>query len=526
MTTASRWAKQYRFTKDGPWTFKYHPWSEGMHNSKADMNVGKKSAQMAYSETVLNVTLFMMDVMKTDCLYVLPNKHPDAADFSSGRFDKAIQESPHLQTMFSDVKNVGHKKVGSASLYIRGSRSESGLMSLPVGMIVLDELNQMTEANVPIALQRTAGQKSQLVWMVSTPTRDGKGISTYYEDSTKEHFFFECPSCSRWIELTFPESLVITAENSNEESVKDSHLICTKCKNRLNNANKWEWLAKGEWHRTGNVADKRGFYINQLYACTVKTPVVLAMEYLDSRYNQAKEQTFYNSSMGLDHITKGAQLIDAEIENVIGSHKNKIEITPDGLLTMGVDVNHPYCNYSICRWTLPAKQSGADIHEEATCTVLESGEVRDFSELEELHKLHKINFTVVDAQPDRRCSELLTKTLFGQCAACFYNAPEAGQVISEKGVYINVHRTTWMDIIMTRFKKKTIVLPAKLAEGFREHCKAPARIFRADQYGNMIARYETKDGVGDHYFHSLVYAEIAFSIAAGYTPSVGMKSPL
>jgi phage terminase large subunit GpA-like protein len=130
-----------------------------MHDSEAELNVGQKSAQMGYTETVLNITFYNIDVRNIDCLYVLPAKTPDASDFSAARFDPALELSPHLSKIFSEVKNVGHKRAGTTNLYIRGSRSRAGLKSVPVGFIVLDELDEMTQENVRWLLkERRSGQ--------------------------------------------------------------------------------------------------------------------------------------------------------------------------------------------------------------------------------------------------------------------------------------------------------------------------------------------------------------------------------
>jgi phage terminase large subunit GpA-like protein len=200
VTSCSKWAETYRFVDKpyvGNWSFRYLPWQRGMHDSDAPLNVGQKSAQAGYTETVLNRTFYMIDVKGVDCLYVLPSSTPDASDFSASRFDSALDLSPHLAAMFSDVKNIGHKRAGSSNLYIRGSRSRSQLKSIPVGFIVLDELDEMEQDNIPLALQRTAGQFESQVWMLSTPTIPDEGINKYFKTSNQEHFFFKCPGCSR-----------------------------------------------------------------------------------------------------------------------------------------------------------------------------------------------------------------------------------------------------------------------------------------------------------------------------------------
>jgi phage terminase large subunit GpA-like protein len=119
LTTCSRWACECRVMGQpfpGRWTFDHHPWLRGMHDSEAELNVGQKAAQMGFTETVLNIVFYHIDIKAVDCLYVLPAKTPDASDFSAARFDPALESSPHLASLFSDVKNVGHKRAGSANL--------------------------------------------------------------------------------------------------------------------------------------------------------------------------------------------------------------------------------------------------------------------------------------------------------------------------------------------------------------------------------------------------------------------------
>ena len=135
ITTASRWATEYRVMggKDfaGPWKFDHHPWLREMHDSPAAYNVGQKAAQLGYTEAMLNISLFQLDVMGRDVLYILPNTKPVATDFSMSRVDKAIELSPHLKRMFAGgTSNVGLKQAGATSFFIRGANSKSGLKSI------------------------------------------------------------------------------------------------------------------------------------------------------------------------------------------------------------------------------------------------------------------------------------------------------------------------------------------------------------------------------------------------------------
>jgi phage terminase large subunit GpA-like protein len=160
----------------GPWSFEHHPWLREMHDDMSEFVVGQKAAQMGYTEWVLNITFYCIDVLAESVLYVLPSES-DANDFSASRFDPALELSPHLGAIFSDVRNVALKRAGSASLYTRGSRSRSKLKSLPVGVLIFDEIDEMIQANIPLAMERTSGQVTKMYRMLSTPTIDNYGIN-------------------------------------------------------------------------------------------------------------------------------------------------------------------------------------------------------------------------------------------------------------------------------------------------------------------------------------------------------------
>jgi len=121
LTKCSVWAENIRVMGQpypGPWSFKNHPWLKEMMDADDEMCIGQKSAQMGFTECALNRSLYKMDIDGVNVLYVLPTKTPDATDFSASRFDPALELSDHLEKMFSDVKNVGHKRAGAVSLFI------------------------------------------------------------------------------------------------------------------------------------------------------------------------------------------------------------------------------------------------------------------------------------------------------------------------------------------------------------------------------------------------------------------------
>jgi len=194
INTCARWSCAYRVIGGGafagPWTFKYHPWLIEMHNCEDELVIGKKAAQLGYTECALNKTFFNIDIKRNNCLYILPSSHPDASDFSTSRFDPALEDSKHLANIFSDVKNIGHKRAGAANLFIRGSRSRAQLKSVPAPFIVMDEVDEFVQENIPMVFERASGQLVSQSFLISTPTIEKYGISSYYDDSSQDAAMF------------------------------------------------------------------------------------------------------------------------------------------------------------------------------------------------------------------------------------------------------------------------------------------------------------------------------------------------
>lgn len=509
VTTCSKWAERYRIMSGdypGPWTFTYHPWLRGMHDSNDELNIGQKSAQMGYTEWALNTVFYKIDIENRNCLYVLPSRTPDASDFSASRFDPAVELSDHLSSLFSDVKNVGLKRAGTANLYIRGSRSRAGLKSVPVSFLALDELDEMTPENVPLAMERTSGQRVRQTLMISTPTIENYGINEYYSRSSQEHFFFPCPHCSRSIELFFPDCLVITADHINDPRINETYICCPLCKHMIDQSTKHLAMCEGEWVASHGNGEGRGFYINQLYSPSIR-PYNLAISYFKAQTNKGDEKEFYNSKMGLPHTSEGARVTDEDIERLINHHTSPCDPTPGRLVTMGADVGKQI-HWVVTEWTRGRVESHAKL--------IGYGAARNFTELELVKQKFKVKSYVVDAQPERRAAAQFANRGHGKI--CFYTDNNSGRVINvpRDNDYtepaISVDRTSWMDAVCGRIKGNFMSFPSNINREFRAHMKAPARVWENDQFGNPRGYYVTPNNTADHYFHAMVYNELAFAV--------------
>ena len=536
VTTCSKWACNYRVMGapfPGKWTFEHHPWLIEMHDCESEEMIGQKAAQMGYTETALNKVFFNMDVKGLSAMYVLPAAKPDASDFSTSRFDPALELSPHLQNLFSNVKNVGHKRAGSANLFIRGSRSRNQLKSVPASLLVFDEVDEMVQKNITLGQERTSGQQEETVQLfyLSTPTIDKVGINGFFINSTMEHYFFKCPHCSRLTELTFPECLVITAEVITDPKIRDSYLICKECQHVLDHYAKTEWMidhTKGgtaRWVKSFTDRFSRGFQVNQLYSMVVP-PWKIATSRLKADLNPEDEQEFYNSKLGVTHVVDGAKMKVTDIEACYGGFKKLNQGIPNALVTMGIDVGK-WLHIEIDQWFIKNVQ-GPDINLMADARLIWEGKVKDFEELDDLMLRYAVAFAVIDANPETRKSLEFAQRFYGRVRMCYYGNGVSGKNIHlkpEEEHTMTVDRTSWLDLALGRIRRKAISYPVDLSMEYKDHLQAPVRIYKRDKDGNPVGVYVTGNEQ-DHFAHARNYAEMALPLAASLMSSQDVENIL
>lgn len=523
VTSCSRWAETYRVMGQpfpGPWRFKYHPWAREMHDCDAEMMVGQKAAQLCFTEVALNKSFFNIDIHGNSVVYVLPTSSPDASNFSTSRFDPALELSPHLTNLFSDVKNIGHKRAGSANLFLRGSRSRNQLKSIPVSFAAIDEVDEMVQQNIPLIFERMSGQLQKQSFLLSTPTIEHFGINEYFQESSQDHFFFPCPHCNRLTELVFPDCLEITADIWNDVSIRGSFLKCKECQHKLDHKGKPDYLGKGQWVSGYTDRSVRGFYVNQMYSSTVR-PDEIAVSYLKGQSNPADEQEFWNSKMGLPHEPEGARISDADIKSCMSTYKMTSDAPRGSLVTMGADVGK-LIHYEVTSYSLSS--FGNDVNLCAQGKLLKVGKLQHFEELDRIMKRFKVNFAVVDANPERRKALEFAQRFWGFVRLCFY-----GRGINGKSITLHapeqhtmlVDRTSWLDLSLGRIRNTKMKLPADTPLEYKEHLKNLCRITTTDPDGNPVAKY-VKTGE-DHYAHARNYNEIALQLAASFAQSHDVK---
>jgi len=524
LTSCSRWAEHRRVMGapfEGNYSFLRHPWCREIHDSKAAWTIAMKAAQLGVTETGINRAFYTLDQLHRDVLYVLPTMI-NASDFSKARFTPALKLSPVLKEMFVDTNTVGLKSTGRNVLYIRGSRGDSNLKSIPVSELILDELDEMDIHAVWLALERLSGQVEKHILAMSTPTVPKYGIHKLYLTGTQEHFHFCCPHCSRWTELIWPDCVEIIGESVNDPRCKESFLKCKECQHRLEHAAKIEFLAGGVWRPTELQAsdERRSFYINQLYSSTV-TPSELVIAYHQGLGDEAAATEFHCSKIGMPFIGEGAQVTDDMIEACLRGHTindPRPQVGGTRLITMGVDQGKT--GYiSVVEWTFD-RPPGSDINAAAIGKLLWFGHFPEdgWDYLGDLMREWQVLACLVDADPNINDARRFARKFRGYVWLTRYRRGQTAKEIAiqeeETGApFAIVDRTSWLSCTLGRFKTKPprILLPRDISLEYRNHVKNLVRTYVKDATKNLAAVFVNTGP--DHFCHSLCYADIGLALA-------------
>lgn len=526
LDSCSRWAEKRIWTPEpypGPLTFDKFPWQPEILNCNEPMVTVRKAAQMGFSVAGLIKSLYKVDQCKTDVLYILPTASL-AGDFAKARLDQMVALSPELRGLFIRTNNVGLKTTAHHShIFIRGSIAESGLVSVPVGVAIVDEYDRCNPDAMSLVTERLAAHENKHFFGLSTPTLPNSGIDEQYQLGTQEHFMFKCPGCSKIIELDWENSIEICGESSVDSDCHRSYYKCPECGCKLPHENKADWLSTARWEPTAIAHGHRSFYINQMYGPAI-TPGELVVAYFKGRIDNAYQVQFINQKMGLPHLIEGAKVTDILIDNSLRSHRLEDPRPEDSSrqIIMGVDIGE-FLDVVIAEY-LYDSDPGYEPHLHSICKVLWSARfaAKDFNVLDRLMAEWQVQYACLDFQPETVLAKAFCRRFYGYSGVVQYRkgttAHEIKETEDEERVpVLTVHRTTFLDMSLGRFHTGRIELPQNIPHVFREHIKKLVRTYEFDEFGKPRATYISQGA--DHQAHALALTEVGHLMS--YSKSTG-----
>ena len=493
----SEWAIANRripdtFTHDvKPWSFKGREWQRAIHDDLSTRIVVEKAAQMGLTEVAMNRAMHALDALGKPVLYLFPTKE-DSGDFSQSRFEPMLDMSPRLRRLFTDVSNVGLKRAGAVSMYFRGSNSSSGLKSIPVAYLVIDEFEEMVEASVALARKRLIGHADWGEFNLSTPKSPGAGIDEEFQKTDQLAWYVPCPHCGERQELEIGANLDIP-----DSGHVGAFWKCSECDEPWSEQQRLELIDLGEWKANNPGAGERGYHISQLYS-PVATAERIAREWHEAQESATKLQEFYNSFLGRPYSPKGLKITEALVKDCMGSKPMVQSVDQNTFTAMGADIGLTN-DFVIGRV------------ENGIPRILHMGST-DWDGLSLAMQMFNVDLAVVDAAPERHMAHMFRETFSGQVWLAFYPGAEnmSGLEVrwNDENETVDIHRTAVADRVVTRFAKKGYALPGDTPRRFVRHMLAVYRSLEASPTtGSEKAVWKHRGP--DHFFHAMVYLSTA-----------------
>lgn len=321
--TVSQWADEHRYlsskssAEPGRWTTKRTPYLREPMDSLSPQDPCKSvcmlfGSQLGKTETGLNWIGSIIDIAPGPGLMVQPTDKM-VKKVTRQRLDPAIEDSPNLREKVVPAKgrdggnNLESKEFPGGIILMVGSNAPSGLASMPIRYLFLDEVDRYPgdvggegdPVELARARTRTFGNSKELI--TSTPTEDGNSrIQTAFNETDQRHYYVPCPECEEKQVFKFGNLIWDKEENEEGETIHRPETVTYQCEHCgcLIPEHKKTWmLEEGEWvaHNPA-VKKKKGYFLNSLYSpLGWYSWVEIIEDFLKSQKSPAQLKTFVNT---------------------------------------------------------------------------------------------------------------------------------------------------------------------------------------------------------------------------------------
>jgi phage terminase large subunit GpA-like protein len=377
--TVSQCADKYRFlspersARPGKWSTDVVPYLRGIMDACSDPEITRvifvKPNQVGGTEAANNLILHRMFARPGKVLYACETEDKSKA-WSTESLETMIRDTPVLANLIKEKRTrdsgntIKAKKFPGGHLALGWATSPSTGSSRPRDTVILDEFDAFEptkEGNYgEIATLRMDTFDEPLVFITSTPRNRLENppgtpidaprfspIEREYEESDKRRYFVPCLKCGtfqylKWDHVRWGDDPL------------NPWYECDKCNKEIEEDDKPEMLAEGDWKAEKECFGIAGFHLNKLYSpfpnATWRHVVASFLKAKRSGDpNQLK--VWVNTS-----AAEGWQDDDTKVETKTLRERREhyFGIVPRGvlLLTAGVDVQINRLELAIWGWGL------------------------------------------------------------------------------------------------------------------------------------------------------------------------------
>ena len=375
LTTVSDWADTHRrlspkaAAEPGPWRTDRAPYLRAIMDALSTNNsiedvVVMKGAQLGLTEAGNNWVGYIIHNAPAPTLMVMPTESTMKRN-SQLRIDPMIEATPVLQEKVKPARSRDsgntqlQKDFPGGVLMMAGANSASGLRSMPVRNLFLDEIDAYPAdlegegSPIDLAKARTRTFRRRKIYLISTPTVQGSSaIEKEFSETEQQFYFVPCPTCGaeqilswanmRWDKTAPPKK---QAESARYECIHCGDLIAERFKSRM--------LAGGTWRVTKpeNLTLTRvGFHISSLYSPWY-TWAEIVQDWLDAQGKTEKLKTFINTVLGEVWVSEGEAPAWQQLYERRESFDGET-VVPNavGVVTAGADIQKDRIEVEVVGW--------------------------------------------------------------------------------------------------------------------------------------------------------------------------------
>jgi hypothetical protein len=482
-------AAVHRTHKNKPIDFAHYPYLRGIYEDTSRLMGVMKSTQCGISEYIL-VREIAKALSGLNIFHVLPTDNL-VGRFVRERFDKSIEYTPRYQRAIKKkVDTVKMKQIGSGTISIVGSYSDSSFTEFPADEGIIDEVDKCDQENILKVEDRLANSEYRSRFTIGNPTITDFGIHRLFKNSKQYRWYIRCPKCHKWFNPNFFNHVVIQdgdnwmyRDASWERGVKRDPYPIHECGQIIDRT------ACGEWSADYPDMETSFYHISKMFSTRV-TVGELCAAFSNGLDNDEAMMRFYNSDLGLPYTPRGSKLIEEDLNNIVENYA-----LPDFCsypCVMGIDVG--------VKLHVRINQILGDGRERAVFI----GTVPEKEDIEALCTRYNIVCGVIDAMPEIRLARDIS--YIRQFFRCTYHSEKTTDKTDPLTKRVGVNRTEILDAVVSKIRERRLEYPrnaGSLPELYQQ-MTALTRVFNEDRQ-----EYQWLGADEDHYFHAEAYATLA-----------------
>jgi len=480
-----------------------------IYKDNAPEKVLMKSTQSGITEWLIIEIIVDAKFRKRNVFYVMPTDKLKN-QFINTRFDRSVVNTELYKGLFKDAEynNMSVKQIGDASIFFAVSNSRNNFTSFPADTYIVDEMDECNLDNLAMAPERLAFSKDPRSIKVANPTYPDIAIDWEWQKSDQKHWFLTCTHCGHKFMPDFFINVVKEVDKGDFSVLdpdfefgqkQDARLFCDKCMKPVDRYGGGEWVAK---YPSRYISGRN---MSQLFTSRKRLDKMID-SFDDALSNEVKMQRFYNGTLGLPYIGRGAQVSDEIINGCIQDYLMPYECKE--ACVIGIDVGKKM-HTTIFRLINNTGQYQMQLVYAGELHFTVTDKCIDIGELTDLFSRYRIVAGIIDARPEDRLARLICQNFVKVWRCIYLSENPKDQLDIEQKIY-KTDRTSSMDGVKEQMTLRNMLLPRDIdrIKGFRDQLKAPIRVFEEKESTN--GKWVWREGnKADHYFHSVNYANIA-----------------